>query len=85
LTYDLLEMAQNLGAEAVVVDCPLCQFNLDFRQEEVEGKYGTHFGLPVFYFTQLLGIGLGLRGEELGLKKLNVDPYALLEKKNIQI
>jgi len=85
LTRDLLEMAQNLGAEAIVVDCPLCQFNLDFRQEEVEGKYGIRFGLPVFYFTQLLGIGLGLRGEELGLKKLNVEPFALLEKKNIQI
>ena len=85
LTRDLLEMAQSLGAEAIVVDCPLCQFNLDFRQEEVEGKYGVRFGLPVFYFTQLLGIGLGLRGEELGLKKLNVEPFALLEKKNIQI
>ena len=85
LTHDLLDMAQDLGAEAIVVDCPLCQFNLDFRQEEVEKKYGTHFGLPVFYFTQLLGIALGLRGEELGLKKLNVDPFALLEKKNIQI
>ncbi|MDI6754910.1 MAG: CoB--CoM heterodisulfide reductase iron-sulfur subunit B family protein [Thermodesulfobacteriota bacterium] len=85
LTRDLLDMGKSLGAEAVVVDCPLCQFNLDFRQEEVEKKYGAHFGLPVFYFTQLLGICLGVRGEELGLKKLNVDPFALLEKKNIQI
>ncbi len=85
LTRDLLEMAQSLGAEAIVVDCPLCQFNLDFRQEEVEGKYGVRFGLPVFYFTQLLGIGLGLRGEELGLKKLNVDPFGLLQRKNIQV
>ncbi len=85
LTHDLLEMAQGLGAEAIVVDCPLCQFNLDYRQEEVEGRYGAHFGLPVFYFTQLLGISLGLRGEELGLKKLNVDPLPLLKKKNIQI
>jgi heterodisulfide reductase subunit B len=84
LTRDLLDMAQNVGAEAVVVDCPLCQFNLDFRQEEVAKKYGTHFALPVFYFTQLLGLCLGLPGEALGLKKLNVDPFALLERKNLQ-
>jgi len=85
LTHDLLEMAQSLGAEAVVVDCPLCQFNLDFRQEEVEKKYRTRFALPVIYFTQLLGICLGLGEGELGLKKLNVDPFPLLERKNIRI
>ena len=84
LTHDLLDMAQNLGAEAIVVDCPLCQFNLDFRQGEVEKKYGAHFALPVFYFTQLLGLCLGLRGEALGLKKLNVEPFGLLESKNLQ-
>jgi heterodisulfide reductase subunit B2 len=84
LTRDLLDMAKSLGAEAVVVDCPLCQFNLDFRQEEVEKKYGVHFGLPVFYFTQLLGICLGLREEALGLKKLNIDPFSLLESKNLR-
>ncbi|MBI5966539.1 MAG: CoB--CoM heterodisulfide reductase iron-sulfur subunit B family protein [Deltaproteobacteria bacterium] len=84
LTHDLLDMAQNLGAEAMVVDCPLCQFNLDFRQEEVEKQYRVRYALPVFYFTQLLGICLGLRGEALGLKKLNVDPFALLERKNLQ-
>lgn len=83
LTGDLLGMARDLGAEAVVVDCPLCQFNLDFRQEEVEKKTGTRFGLPVFYFTQLLGICLGLGKETLGLKKLNVNPFPLLERRNI--
>ena len=85
LTHDLLDMAKNLGAEALVVDCPLCQFNLDFRQEEVEKQYGVHYGLPVFYFTQLLGLSLGLRGEALGLEKLNVDPFPLLERKNLHI
>jgi len=85
LTHDLLDMAKNLGAEALVVDCPLCQFNLDFRQEEVEKQYGVHYGLPVFYFTQLLGLSLGLRSEALGLEKLNVDPFPLLERKNLHI
>jgi len=84
LTRDLLELAKELGAEAVVVDCPLCQFNLDFRQDEVEKKFGVPFRLPVFYFTQLLGLCLGLGEEALGLKKLNVDPFPLLESKNLR-
>jgi heterodisulfide reductase subunit B len=85
LTHDLLDMAKNLGAEAIVVDCPLCQFNLDCRQEEVENQYGVHYDLPIFYFTQLLGLSLGLRAEALGLKKLNIDPFPLLERKNLHI
>ncbi len=84
LTHDLLAEAKRLGAEAVVVDCPLCQFNLDFRQEEIEKLNGERFALPILYFTQLLGLGLGLRKEELGLRRLNVDPLPLLEKKNIK-
>ena len=84
LTGDLLGMAKDLGAEAVVADCPLCQFNLDFRQEEVEKEYGVRLGLPVFYFTQLLGVCLGLGEESLGLKKLNVNPFRLLESKNLR-
>jgi heterodisulfide reductase subunit B len=45
----------------------------------------VHFALPVFYFTQLLGLGLGLQAEALGLKKLNVDPFPLLERKNLHV
>jgi heterodisulfide reductase subunit B2 len=85
LTHDLLEMAKNLGAEALVVDCPLCQFNLDFRQGEVEKQYDAYYALPVFYFTQLLGLSLGLQGGALGLRKLNVDPFPLLERKNLHM
>ncbi len=80
LARDLLEMAATVGAEAVIVDCPLCQFNLDFRQEELGKAYGVRFGLPILYFTQVLGLCLGLGEEALGLKKLNVDPFPLLER-----
>lgn len=46
MTYDLLEWAQNLGAAAVVVDCPLCQFNLDYRQGEIEKNIIAVFLCP---------------------------------------
>ncbi len=84
LTRDLLAEAKRVGAEAVVVDCPLCQFNLDCRQEEIEKVNGGPFALPILYFTQVLGLALGLSKEELGLWKLNVDPLPLLNRKNIK-
>ncbi len=83
LTYELLSWAKDQGAAAVVVDCPLCQFNLDSRQGEIEKKYGQRFSLPIFYFTQLLGLCLGLGKKELGLEKMSISPFSLLEERNI--
>ncbi len=83
LTYELLSWAKAQGAAAVVVDCPLCQFNLDYRQGEIEKKYGQSLSLPIFYFTQLLGLCMGLGKKELGLEKMSINPFPLLEERNI--
>lgn len=68
-------MAKESGANCLAVACPLCQTNLDVRQLDIEEK----FGLPVFYFTQLLGLAFGLSEEELGISKLMTDPTKLLQ------
>ena len=78
LTREVLAMAKAAGANCIVTACPLCQMNLDLRQQDIEKKYGEHFGLPVFYFTQLLGLAMGIAPAELGLKSLVVDPMPLL-------
>jgi len=69
LTHDLLEEAKTIGANAIAVACPLCHVNLDTRQPEVEQEYGTQYGLPVFYFTQLMALAFGISPDKLGLKK----------------
>jgi heterodisulfide reductase subunit B len=71
-------MAKAAGADAIVTACPLCQINLDMRQKDIEKKFGESYGLPVFYFTQLLGLALGLAPKELGLGSLIVDPMPVL-------
>jgi heterodisulfide reductase subunit B len=48
--------------------------NLDLRQGQVNRANGTRYHIPVVYFTQLLGLALGLSAEEVGLSKLVVDP-----------
>ncbi len=81
LSHDILAMARDSGAECLVTACPLCQLNLDMRQRDMEVRFGDRLGLPVFYFTQLLGLALGLNPDQLGLGSLLVDPMPLLAKK----
>lgn len=78
LTYDILEDAKAVGANAIAVACPLCHVNLDTRQAEVEQKYGSRYGLPVLYFTQLMGLAFGIPANRLGIQKHFVDAEELL-------
>lgn len=80
LVNDLLREAQEAGAEAMAVACPLCQSNLDLRQADAAKAYGKNYHLPVFYFTQLLGWAFGLEAKDLGLDRLIVSPQALLQR-----
>jgi heterodisulfide reductase subunit B len=78
LTHDILEEAKAVGANAIAVACPLCHVNLDTRQEEVEQEYGVKYGLPIFYFTQLMALAMGVLAADLGLKKHFVGTDELL-------
>jgi len=77
---DILKMAKDSGAECIAVACPLCQANLDLRQSDIEQSIGEEIGLPVFYFTQLLGRALGLSDDALGIGKLVTDPTKVLAR-----
>lgn len=83
LSGDILQMALDEGAQAIVVACPLCQSNLDLRQGMINRKYKKNFNLPIFYFTQLLGLALGVAPKKLGLSKNIVDPMPLLKEKGL--
>jgi heterodisulfide reductase subunit B len=83
LSHDILAMARDSGADCIVTACPLCQLNLDLRQRDIEARFGDRLGLPVLYFTQLLGLALGLKPSALGLDSLMVDPMPMLSSKGI--
>lgn len=78
LTNDILKDAKAVGANAIAVACPLCHANLDTRQAEIEKKYDANYGLPIFYFTQLMGLAMGIPESELGIQKHFVSADALL-------
>jgi len=80
LSSDILQMAYDEGAHAIVVACPLCQSNLDLRQKAINKTYKKDFNLPIFYFTQLVGLSLGIEPDKLGLNKHIVNPMPLLKE-----
>ncbi len=78
LSGRIVGLAVSLGADAIVAACPLCQMNLDLRQGQINRANGTNYSIPVFYYTQLLGLALGLTEDEVGLGKLSVNPKPVL-------
>ncbi|MGA2326358.1 MAG: CoB--CoM heterodisulfide reductase iron-sulfur subunit B family protein [Bryobacteraceae bacterium] len=83
LSSEILSMAKVAGADCIATACPLCQLNLDLRQKDIEARFGRRYNLPVFYFTQLLGLAMGCTAGEVSLGSLVVEPRAVLESKGI--
>ena len=69
LSGQILAMAKESGAHAIVVACPLCQSNLDMRQPDIEKKQGIRYDIPVFYFTQLMALAFGYPIDQLKFPK----------------
>jgi heterodisulfide reductase subunit B len=81
--YKILISAIKHGAEAMVSTCPMCTFNIDHKQFDIKQKYLDFKPIPVFYFTQLLGIAMGLDYQTLGFEQNAVDPLPLLKGKGL--
>lgn len=78
MVYTVLSSAQKAGAEAMVTNCPLCQFNLDKQQAEMQKLHAGYRPIPVFYFSQLLGLALGLDVEGYGWEQHYISPDSVL-------
>jgi len=80
LTNSILGMAEDSGAECIAVSCPMCQVNLDLRQQDIKKKNGRDYQIPIVYITQLLGLSFGISPHKLGFNKLMVPATKVLEK-----
>ncbi len=81
--YKILFSAIKQGAEVIVSTCPMCTFNIDHKQSDIRRKYLDFKPIPVLYFTQLLGISMGLDYRTLGFDQNFVDPIPLLGEKGL--
>ncbi|UCC76620.1 MAG: hypothetical protein JSW37_14120, partial [Anaerolineales bacterium] len=69
MVRNLLQSAIDTGASVIATACPLCQVNLECYQRQVNQEFGTELSIPVMYFTQLVGLAMGIAPERLGIGK----------------
>jgi heterodisulfide reductase subunit B len=60
-----LNHMRDSGADCIVVVCPYCRAQLESSIIEMEDTYNEKFELPIFYYTELLGLAMGFNPEEL--------------------
>lgn len=78
LSGTILDLAIAQGANAIAVACPLCHQNLDLRQGQIEVTRRQKFGIPIYYFTQLIGLALGFSVKDMGIDRHAVDATRLV-------
>jgi heterodisulfide reductase subunit B len=78
LVEKILDMARRVGAQAIVVSCQMCQANLDMHDKRAGGGLKNSSSLPVYYFTELIGLALGVKGVQKWLSRHIIDPLPLL-------
>ena len=81
--HRITNFALERDADAIVLSCPLCRFNLDVRGKEAEKMFDGYKQIPIYYYTQLVSIALGLDPSLCGFEEHAVDPSLLLKKKGV--
>ncbi len=79
----ILDMALEAEADCIVTACPLCQSNIDTREEEIGAARGISYNLPVFYFTELMGLAFESNEANKWFKRHLIDPQPLLQSKGL--
>ncbi|MDH4227594.1 MAG: CoB--CoM heterodisulfide reductase iron-sulfur subunit B family protein [Deltaproteobacteria bacterium] len=70
-----------IGADAMVLCCPSCFLQFDNNQF-LMARDGEKLSIPILYFTDLLGLAMGYKPEELGMDGHRMDVAPFLEKWN---
>jgi heterodisulfide reductase subunit B len=79
LSRSILQSARKAGAQAIVVACPMCHSNLDFRQQAINKRDNDSEPMPIIFLSQLVGLGLGLDPIQLGLERHFISPKPILD------
>ncbi|MDD5748809.1 MAG: heterodisulfide reductase-related iron-sulfur binding cluster [Actinomycetota bacterium] len=73
----------NLEVDALVVMCPACFLQFDTQQSLIK-KQKEELHIPVFYFSELIGLALGMDPSQMGfdMHRVNVQSFFDMWKEN---
>ncbi len=78
-----LDHISAVGADAMVLMCPLCGSMYDRNQKVIERRTNVTYNLPVLFYPQVLGLALGMNPKGLGLDLNRVSTSDLLNKLSV--
>ncbi|MHA2378097.1 MAG: CoB--CoM heterodisulfide reductase subunit B [Candidatus Thorarchaeota archaeon] len=69
------------NVDCIINVCSFCHLQFELSQPQLNNETGKQeYQVPVIYYTQLLGLALGLEPDELGLSKHVVDTQPILTR-----
>jgi heterodisulfide reductase subunit B len=83
LVANILQAAEAAGAEVIATECPTCHSGLEMHQIRAAEKLGLQSNVKIIYFTQLLGLALGMKPKAVGLHENISDSFAYVKEKGL--
>lgn len=83
LVMNIIRAAEAGGAEVIATECPTCHSGLEMHQIRAEKKHGVKTKVKIIYFTQLLGLALGLSAKQVGIHENISDSLGFLKEKGL--
>jgi len=83
LVANILQTAEAAGAEVIATECPTCHSGLEMHQIRANRTLGIKTNVKIIYFTQLLGMAMGLKPKEVGLHENVSDSFDFVKQKGL--
>ncbi len=85
LIYRLISAADQYKADAMATLCPMCQLNIDAYQGETNHYHHSDIQMPIVFFTQLIGLALGLDPKDLGFGREFISAKRVLDRVGLEM
>ena len=79
LARDKLKSMKESGAVFATVVCPACCNQLDLQQLGLRESYDEEYEIPVLFYSQILGLAIGLDESDVGLDMNRVSARPILQ------
>ncbi len=83
LVLNILQAAEESGAEVIATECPTCHSGLEMHQVRAEKEFGITTNVKIVYFTQLLGLAMGMSARKVGIHENISDSMGFLKEKGV--
>jgi heterodisulfide reductase subunit B len=83
LVLNILKAAKLAGADVIATECPTCHSGLEMHQIRAEKVLGETVDIKILYFTQLLGMALGLKPRKVGVHENVSDSMGFLKERGL--